>query len=152
MLSFLGGVNPQTCSLWLTDIAHHHLAIAVVFIVAGHLYQTQFAIGSRMSDLLRSHNLLFINSWHSHLSINLALMGSLSILFSHHVYAMPPYPYLAYDHATTLSLFTHHMWIGGFFIVGAAAHAALFMVYDYQLHYKSILDRVLATNTLLLSI
>ena len=143
ILSFFGGVNPLTCSLWMTDIAHHHLAIAVVFIVAGHLYETQFTIGSRMTDLLRSHNMLFINSWHSHLSINLALLGSLSILFSHHVYAMPPYPYIAFDHPTQLSLFTHHMWIGGFFIVGAAAHAALFMVYDYQLKYKSIIDRVL---------
>jgi len=26
------------------------------------------------------------------------------------------------DYATMLSLFTHHQWIGGFFIVGAAGH------------------------------
>uniref|UniRef100_A0A7N2MYX9 Uncharacterized protein n=1 Tax=Quercus lobata TaxID=97700 RepID=A0A7N2MYX9_QUELO len=40
---------------------------------------------------------------------------------------MPPYPYLATDYSTQLSLFTHHMWIGGFLIVGVAAHAAIFM-------------------------
>ena len=34
ILTFLGGFHPQTDALWLTDIAHHHLAIAVVFIVA----------------------------------------------------------------------------------------------------------------------
>ena len=34
ILTFLGGFHPQTQSLWLSDIAHHHLAIAVVFIVA----------------------------------------------------------------------------------------------------------------------
>ena len=38
ILTFVGGFNPTTQSLWLTDIAHHHLAIAVVFIVAGHMY------------------------------------------------------------------------------------------------------------------
>ncbi|KAK8949380.1 Photosystem I P700 chlorophyll a apoprotein A1 [Platanthera zijinensis] len=43
-----------------------------------------------------------------------------------------PYPYLAIDYGTQLSLFTHHMWIGGFLIVGAAAHAAIFMVRDYD--------------------
>jgi len=47
---------------------------------------------------------------------------------AHHMYAMPPYPYLATDYATQLSLFTHHNWIGGFCIVGAGAHAAIFMV------------------------
>jgi photosystem I P700 chlorophyll a apoprotein A2 len=27
ILTFLGGFHPQTEALWLTDIAHHHLAI-----------------------------------------------------------------------------------------------------------------------------
>jgi photosystem I P700 chlorophyll a apoprotein A1 len=48
------------------------------------------------------------------------------------MYAMPPYPYLATDYGTQLSLFTHHVWIGGFCIVGAGAHAAIFMVRDYD--------------------
>ena len=144
MLTFAGGVNPSTAGLWLPDIAHHHLAIGVVFIAAGHLYRTQFGIGSRLSDLLSAHRMLYINSWQAQLSINLALTGSLSTLFSHHGYAMPAYPYIAYDHATQLSQFTHHMWIGGFFIVGAGAHGACFMIYDYQLRYSWILDRVLA--------
>ena len=34
ILTFLGGFHPQTESLWLTDMAHHHLAIAVVFILS----------------------------------------------------------------------------------------------------------------------
>ena len=55
------------------------------------------------------------------------MMGSLSIIVAHHMYSMPPYAYLAIDYATQLSLFTHHMWIGGFCIVGAAAHAAIFV-------------------------
>jgi photosystem I P700 chlorophyll a apoprotein A1 len=35
------------------------------------------------------------------------MLGSLSIVVAHHMYAMPPYPYIATDYATQLSLFTH---------------------------------------------
>jgi photosystem I P700 chlorophyll a apoprotein A1 len=33
-----GGLDPVTGGLWLTDIAHHHLAIAILFLIAGHMY------------------------------------------------------------------------------------------------------------------
>jgi photosystem I P700 chlorophyll a apoprotein A1 len=65
-------------------------------------------------------------------SLNLAAMlGSLTIVVAHHTYCPLIHPYLATDYGTQLSLFTHHMWIGGFLIVGAAAHAAIF-VRDYD--------------------
>jgi len=32
-LTFKGGLNPVTGGLWLSDTAHHHLAIAVLFLV-----------------------------------------------------------------------------------------------------------------------
>ena len=143
-LSFLGGANPTTAATWIRWTTHHHLAVGVVFIIAGHLYQTQFRIGSPIAGLLSAHRMQFTNSWHAQLAINLAVVGSLSILFAHHGYAMPAYPYIAYDYATQLSLFTHHMWIGGFFITGAGAHGACFMVYDYQPRYSGVIDRVLA--------
>ena len=43
------------------------------------------------------------------------------------MYSMPSYPYLATDYGTQLSLLTHHMWIGGFLIVGVVAHAYIYM-------------------------
>ena len=64
-------------------------------------------------------------SWITQLSLNLAMLGSSTIVVAHHMHSMPPYPYLAIDYGTQLSLFTHHMWIG-FLIVGVAAHAAIF--------------------------
>ncbi|KAK6771522.1 hypothetical protein RDI58_031234 [Solanum bulbocastanum] len=69
------------------------------------------------------------------------------------MYSMPPYPYLATDYGTQLSLFTHHMWIGGFLIVGAAAHAAIFMVRDYDptTRYNDLLDRVLRHRDAIIS-
>ena len=36
---------------------------------------------------------------------------------------MPAYPYLLTDYATVLSVFTHHQWIGGIFIVGIDWHS-----------------------------
>jgi photosystem I P700 chlorophyll a apoprotein A1 len=156
-LTFKGGLNPVTGSLWLSDQAHHHLAIAVLFIVAGHMYRTNWGIGHSMKEIYEAHKgpftgdghkgiyETFTTSWHIELAWNLAGMGSLSIIVAQHMYAMPPYPYLATDYATQLSLFTHHMWIGGFLIVGAAAHAAIFMVRDYDpaVNYNNVLDRII---------
>jgi photosystem I P700 chlorophyll a apoprotein A1 len=55
ILTFKGGLNPTTASLWLTDVAHHHLAIAVLFIIAGHMYRTNFGIGHSMKEILEAH-------------------------------------------------------------------------------------------------
>ncbi|KAF7831153.1 photosystem I P700 apoprotein A1 [Senna tora] len=149
-LTFRGGLDPVTGGLWLTDIAHHHLAIAILFLIAGHMYRTNWGIGHGIKDILEAHKGPFTGqghkglyeilttSWHAQLSINLA---------------MPPYPYLATDYGTQLSLFTHHMWIGGFLIVGAAAHAAIFMVRDYDptTRYNDLLDRVLRHRDAIIS-
>jgi photosystem I P700 chlorophyll a apoprotein A1 len=80
-------------------------------------------------------------------------MGTASLLVAHHMYAMPPYPYLATDYATVTSLFTHHMWIAGFLIVGGAAHAAIFMVRDYNPadHVNNVLDRVIRHRDAIIS-
>jgi photosystem I P700 chlorophyll a apoprotein A1 len=49
-LTFKGGLNPVTGGLWLSDTAHHHLALAVLFIVAGHMYRTNWGIGHSMKE------------------------------------------------------------------------------------------------------
>jgi photosystem I P700 chlorophyll a apoprotein A1 len=164
-LTFKGGLNPVTGGLWLSDVAHHHLAIAVLFIIAGHMYRTNWGIGHSMKEILEAHKGPFTGeghkglyevlttSWHAQLAINLALMGSLSIIVAQHMYAMPPYPYQAIDYATQLSLFTHPMWIGGFLIVGAGAHAAIFMVRDYDpaKNVNNLLDRMLRHRDAIIS-
>lgn len=94
------------------------------------MYKTNFSIGHSMKQLLEAHTgpvtgaghkglyEIFTTSWHAHLSLNLAMFGSLSIIVAHHMYSMPPYPYISIDYGTQLSLFTHHTWIG----VAAAVH------------------------------
>nr|ARO90936.1 photosystem I P700 chlorophyll a apoprotein A1 [Corynoplastis japonica] len=164
-LTFKGGLNPVTGGLWLSDTAHHHLALAVLFIVAGHMYRTNWGIGHSMKEILEAHKgpltgeghkglyEILTTSWHAQLAINLAMMGSLSIIVAHHMYAMPPYPYIATDYPTQLSLFTHHMWIGGFCVVGAGAHASIFMVRDYNpaQNYNNLLDRVIRHRDAIIS-
>ncbi len=168
-LTFKGGLNPVTGSLWMTDIAHHHVAIAVMFIVAGHMYRTNWGIGHSIKEIhegqkgdpllfpaTNGHDGLYefmTTSWHAQLGINLALLGSLSIIVAQHMYAMPPYPYQAIDYPTQIGLFTHHIWIGGFLIVGAGAHAAIAMVRDYDpaKHIDNVLDRVLKARDAIIS-
>ena len=164
-LTFKGGLNPQTGGLWLTDTAHHHLALAVLFLVAGHMYRTNWGIGHSIREILENHKGPFTGdghrglyenmttSWHAQLGTNLAMLGSLTIIVAHHMYAMPPYAYMATDYATQLSLFTHHMWIGGFFIIGGAAHATIFMVRDYDpvVNRNNVLDRVLRHRDAIIS-
>jgi photosystem I P700 chlorophyll a apoprotein A1 len=164
-LTFKGGLNPVTGGLWMTDISHHHLAIAVLFIIAGHQYRTNWGIGHSIKEILENHKGPFTGeghkglyenlttSWHAQLGTNLAFLGSLTIIIAHHMYAMPPYPYLATDYATQLCIFTHHMWIGGFLIVGGAAHAAIFMVRDYDpvVNQNNVLDRVIRHRDAIIS-
>lgn len=164
-LTFKGGLNPQTGGLWLTDTAHHHLAIAVLFLIAGHQYRTNWGIGHSIREILENHKDPFTGeghkgiyenlttSWHAQLAVNLSMVGSLSIIVAHHMYAMPPYPYIGVDYATALSIFTHHMWIGGFCIVGGAAHGAIFMVRDYDpvVNQNNVIDRVLRHRDAIIS-
>ncbi|KAL5643476.1 hypothetical protein ACJX0J_001229 [Zea mays] len=132
---FRGGLDPITGGLWLSDIAHHHLAIAILFLIAGHMAHFTGQGHKGLYEILTT-------SWHA-----------TTIVVAHHMYSMPPYPYLATDYGTQLSLFTHHMWIGGFLIVGAAAHAAIFMVRDYDptTRYNDLLDRVLRHRDAIIS-
>ena len=128
ILTFLGGFHPQTESLWLTDMAHHHLAIAVIFIVAGHMYRTNWGIGHSIKDILNAHrppsgklgaghkNLYDTvnNSLHFQLGLALASLGVITSLVAQHMYALPPYAFIAKDYTTQAALYTHHQYIAGF--------------------------------------
>jgi photosystem I P700 chlorophyll a apoprotein A2 len=159
ILTFLGGFHPQTKSLWLTDIAHHHLAISVLFIVAGHMYRTNFKIGHSIREILNAHrppggklgaghkNLYetITDSLHFQLSLALASLGVVTSLTAQHIYSLTPYVFLSNDYAAEAALYTHHQYIAGFLMVGAFAHAAIFLVRDYnpECNKNNVLARVL---------
>ncbi|WP_088242449.1 photosystem I core protein PsaB [Calothrix rhizosoleniae] len=159
ILTFLGGFHPQTESLWLTDMAHHHLAIAVIFIIAGHMYRTNFGIGHNIREILNTHkppsgklgdghkNMYDTvnNSLHFQLGLALASLGVITSLVAQHMYAMPPYAFIAKDYTTMAALYTHHQYIAGFLMVGAFAHGAIFFVRDYdpEQNKNNVLARIL---------
>ena len=159
ILTFVGGFHPQTQSLWLTDIAHHHLAIAVLFIIAGHMYRTNFGIGHSLKEILEAHrppsgNLgighsgLFDtvnNSLHFQLGLALAAVGTICSLVAQHMYSLPAYAFLAQDFTTQAALYTHHQYIAGFIMCGAFAHGAIFFIRDYDpvLNKNNVLARIL---------
>jgi photosystem I P700 chlorophyll a apoprotein A2 len=167
ILTFLGGFHPQTQSLWLSDMAHHHLAIAVVFIVAGHMYRTNFGIGHNMKEILDAHRPpggrlgaghvgLFetiTNSLHMQLGLALACLGVATSLTAQHMYALTPYAYLSKDFTTEAALYTHHQYIAGFLMVGAFAHGAIFFVRDYdpELNKNNVLARMLEHKEAIIS-
>ncbi|HAE05416.1 photosystem I core protein PsaB [Richelia intracellularis] len=159
ILTFLGGFHPQTESLWLTDMAHHHLAIAVIFIIAGHMYRTSFGIGHNMREILDAHippsgrlgdghKGLYDtvnNSLHFQLGLALASLGVVTSLVAQHMYALPPYAFIARDYTTMSALYTHHQYIAGFLMVGAFAHGAIFFVRDYdpEQNKNNVLARII---------
>jgi photosystem I P700 chlorophyll a apoprotein A1 len=149
----------------LTDQAHHHIALASVLIVRGQIYRTNWGLGHSLDVILSAHigpmtgmghkglYTILSTSWHAQLALNLALFGSLSILVRHHMYSIPPYPYLAVDYRTQIALFTHHIWIGGTIIVGAGAHSSVFLVRDYDLKdaHNNLLDRIIRHRDVIIS-
>ncbi|KAL1086724.1 hypothetical protein V6Z11_D08G133000, partial [Gossypium hirsutum] len=156
ILTLLGGFHPQTQSLWLTDIAHHHLAIAILFLIAGHMYRTNFGIGHSIKDLLeahippggrlgRGHKGLYDtinNSIHFQLGLALASIGVITSLVAQHMYSLPAYAFIAQDFTTQAALYTHHQYIAGFIMTGAFAHGAIFFIRDYNPEQNE--DNVLA--------
>jgi len=167
ILTFLGGFHPQSQSLWLSDMAHHHLAIAVVFIVAGHMYRTNFGIGHNMKEILDAHRSpgdqlgaghvgLFetiTNSLHMQLGLALACLGVATSLTAQHMYSITPYAFLSKDFTTEAALYTHHQYIAGFLMIGAFAHGAIFFVRDYdpELNKNNVLARMLEHKEALIS-
>ena len=159
ILTFLGGFHPQTESLWLTDMAHHHLAIAVIFIIAGHMYRTNFGIGHSIKEILNAHKPpagglgdghkgmfdTLNNSLHFQLGLALASLGVVTSLVAQHMYALPPYAFIAKDYTTMAALYTHHQYIAGFLMMGAFAHGAIFLIRDYDpaANANNVLARIL---------
>jgi photosystem I P700 chlorophyll a apoprotein A2 len=167
ILTFVGGFNPNTQALWLSDIAHHHLAIGVVFIFAGHMYRTNWYIGHTMKEILDAHRPpggrlgaghrglyeTITESLHMQLGLALACLGVACSLTAQHMYALPAYAYIAKDYVTQAALYTHHQYIAGFLMLGAFAHGAIFFIRDYdpEVNKDNVLARMLAHKEAIIS-
>ncbi|KAF4402749.1 hypothetical protein G4B88_010201 [Cannabis sativa] len=130
ILTLLGGFHPQTQSLWLTDIAHHHLAVAFIFLIACHIstYSSRGRLGRGHIGLYDKIN----NSIHFQLGLALASLGVITSLVAQHLYSLPAYAFIAQDFITQAALYAHHQYIAGFIMTGAFAHGAIFFIKDYN--------------------
>jgi len=141
VFTFLGGLKSDTISLYLTDIAHHHLGVGVLFVWASHLYSSFYkGFGHRIGDV-------FVNLYANgpiirylgksvQLQLSLACTGSCLItsLLAQQMYSLTPYLYLSYDYLATLALYIHHTWIASFLMMGTFAHAGIFLIRDSTSH------------------
>jgi photosystem I P700 chlorophyll a apoprotein A2 len=148
-----GGLNwVSTHSLYLTDIAHHHLALGVLLVWAGHVYSSFFkAFGHRVRSVLYigthiSSSLISrpLNSLHLKLAQSSAICGLVTAMVSQHIYSLTPFFYLSYDYVTTVALYVHHSWIAEFLMIAAFAHGAIFLIRDYSNKGLDIIGRILA--------
>nr|QGU93226.1 photosystem I P700 apoprotein A2 [Selaginella sanguinolenta] len=146
ILTSPGGFHPQTQSLRSTDIAHHHLAIAVVSTIAGHTYRTNLGIGHSMREVLEAHTPpggrlgrghkgpydTINNSLHFQLGLALASLGVTTPPVAQHMYSSPAHAFTARDSTTQAASYTHHQYIAGFIMTGASAHGAIPFIRDYD--------------------
>jgi photosystem I P700 chlorophyll a apoprotein A2 len=162
ILSFLGGVKSESASLYLPDIAHHHLALGVLLLWAGQLGSSfSRASGHRRRDVISG---AYANgtilralgkSLELELSLGLAGLSLLTSLLAQEVYSLTAYAYLSYDSITTLALYLHHTWIASLLMMAAFLHASIFLVRDFTswpwaLVYDPI-SRILSQKAAILS-
>ena len=89
---------------------------------------------------------------HLTLSINLIILSTSSMLFAHHSYTIPVYPFLSIDYTTLFSLFCHHINIGCLLILGAGTHALIYLVRDYvsSISIRGLLTEVIFHRCILI--
>lgn len=143
LLTFIAGLKSDSSSLYLTDITHHHLGLGVILIWGGHLYSAFYkGIGHRIRDIVVSSNIGLTPSSSGSLSLSkslqlqlclaLAGVGLATSIIAQQMYAVSPYPYLAYDYISTVALYIHHSWIASFLMIGSFVHGALYLIRDYK--------------------
>jgi photosystem I P700 chlorophyll a apoprotein A2 len=158
-LTFLGGLKSDTASLYLSDIAHHHLALGVFAVACGHIYASlNKSFGHRIRDVLyiqfgSTHHQTSSTSLHLALALALSCSSLITSWVAQQIYSLRPYFYLSYDLCASVCLWVHHSWIAGFLMVASFSHSAIYLIRDYvtRHNYGSPVERLLAHKNAILS-
>lgn len=113
-------LNPQTIQ---SNHIYTSTCISLQHIISHHLYLALLL--SKQSIFFSSPSHSNSSNKHTQLSLNLAIVGHTSLIFSMQISYYPCYPFIATDYPTQLCLFNHHICIGNIFIAGAGAHASI---------------------------
>ncbi|CAN0929581.1 Photosystem I P700 chlorophyll a apoprotein A2 [Linum grandiflorum] len=125
-ISLLAGLFGVSSLAWTGHLVHVAIPgsrgeyVRFIFLIAGHMYRTNFGIGHSIKDLLEVH----------------------IPPVAQHMYSLPAYAFIAQDFTTQAALYTHHQYIAGFIMTGAFAHGAIFFIRDYNPEQNE--DNVLA--------
>jgi photosystem I P700 chlorophyll a apoprotein A1 len=138
----ISGVDPAVIP-WPQDLlTAHHFYLGIAFITSGVIsvlfLDRPTQLSSSQSSQLEGLGWYLgqrggvVHSSHAQLSVNLLFVGLSSMLFGFVLNSVPVYPYQAIDYPTSTAMFCHHINIGTFLIVGAFAHASIFMIRDFS--------------------
>ena len=122
--TLINGHYNFTGSIPIPLVASHHFYLGIVLILLG-LIASSHAPGRLIKELSSA---ALSPNWNLVLALNLLLLATSSFLYAHSIYSSPVYPYLSFDYLTLTSIYCHHMWIGGLFMIGYGAHAAIYLV------------------------
>ena len=117
ILTFIGTRMPSSDSLYLSDVAHHHLALGILCILLGSIVRT--------IDLSND-----VSGLHWSLALSLAALGTASSFAATNIDAFTVYAFLSNDFTALSAIYTHHQYIAGFFLLGAFAHGAIYLIRD----------------------
>ena len=146
LLTFLGGLNSKTLSTYLTDLAHHHVAMGIFFAWSRHVYLSFFkGFAHRLRDVFfvngNSGLMILFHGKSVDLQLSLAYGGSCVItsVVAQDIYSLTPYLYLSYDYIILVALYVHHSWIASFLMMGSFAHAGIFLIRDYTINMAAFI-------------
>jgi photosystem I P700 chlorophyll a apoprotein A1 len=66
--------------------------------------------------------------WHLKLAGSLLITSTLSFVHAYCTYLGSWYSFLSFDYLSLTGIYVHHMWIGGFLLIGAGAHFSIDIV------------------------
>ena len=139
ILTFLGGLKSNRISLYLTDIAHHHFGVALLFLWQHALSSSLYKIHLAMDDWSPRLSRTPIVWKHLHLSLGLGGGGGSIAAVGTSLTPLTPYLYLSYDYLTCSALDLHHSSIALFLMIGSFAHGGIFLIREIAFHLGRIL-------------
>jgi len=130
ILTFSSSLKQDTCSIYPSDIAHHHLAVAILIFAFYILYK------SNPSNIFVFPH---FTSLHFQLSYVAFVLSICCQLTAQHIYSLAPYPYLSYDYVSSAAHYCHHSFVSSFLTLACFAHLSIFMVTTYVSQSSSLL-------------
>ena len=74
-----------------------------------------------------------LKSIHAILGASLLALSILSLISAYTIYFVPIYKFISFNPVTVTLIFSHHIWVSLFFIMGAYAHFTIHIIRDISL-------------------